>query len=298
MPPTPTVLRSADANEAFGKERVLWAVSSGRWQRPARGVLVRHSGSLTSDERLSVELLAQPPTSALAGLTVASLAGLKGFPANPVYIVVPHVSRPNPRPGVVVKRTRLLTEHDIHPAREPRQTRLPRAIVDAAAWAANDLRAQTIIASSVQQGLVTPQQLTSALDALSRLHRRPLLVETIRDVGGGSLSEYEVLFVRMCREFGLPMPTRQRRRKDAAGRSRYLDAEFDEYDLVAEIDGMQHMEPLLWWDDMMRMNEVVVDERKEVLRFAGFALRHQREQVAAVLARFFATRSARGPNRP
>jgi len=252
---------------------------------------------MTFDERLIVELFAQPPASALGGLTAASRAGLKGFPAAPIYIVVAHPARAHPRKGVIVKRTRLLDDVDIHPVREPRQTRLPRSIVDAASWAPNDLRAQTIIASGVQQGLVTSEQLTTALNAIPRVHRRPLLVETIRDVGGGSLSEYEVLFLQLCRDFGLPLPTRQRRRTDAAGRSRYLDAEFDEYDLVAEIDGMQHMEPLLWWDDMMRLNEVVVDERKEVLRFAGFALRHQREQVADVLARFFATRSARGKAR-
>lgn len=56
---------------------------------------------------------------------------------------------------------------------------------------------------------------------------------------------------------------------------------------------MQHMEPLSWWDDMMRLNEVVVDERKEVLRFAGFALRHQQVMIADVLSRFFATRVER-----
>ena len=60
--------------------------------------------------------------------------------------------------------------------------------------------------------------------------RHALIIETIRDVAGGSLSEYEVLFLRMCQTFGLPKPTRQRRRKDASGRWRYLDVDFDECD--------------------------------------------------------------------
>jgi very-short-patch-repair endonuclease len=119
--------------------------------------------------------------------------------------------------------------------------------------------------------------------------RRRLIDETIRDVSGGSLSEYEVLFIRLCRRFGLPTPTRQRRRKDAAGRWRYLDIEFDDYRLVVEVDGQQHMEALPWWEDMMRNNELVVDDHKTLLRFAGFALRHQPERIAEVLVKFFRT---------
>ena len=293
MSKQPTVLRTADATLAYGVGQVRWMVSSGRWQRPARGVIVRHSGPLTPGERISTELLAQHPEAALAGLTSATLDGLQGFGGPPIQILVPHAVRPHRRPGVVVRRTRVLSESDIQPARSPRRTRLPRSIVDAASWAATDLRAQAIIASSVQQGLVHPQQLSTALDGLPKVRRRLLLVEAIRDVSGGSLSEYEVLFIRLCREFGLPIPSRQRRRRDASGRWRYLDVEFDEYRLVVEIDGAQHMEPLAWWEDMTRNNELVVFENKALLRFAGFALRHQREQVANVLTHFFATHAGR-----
>lgn len=91
----------------------------------------------------------------------------------------------------------------------------------------------------------------------------------------------------MCRQFNLPTPTRQRRRKDAAGRWRYLDVDFDDYQLVAEIDGQQHMEALAWWEDMERNNDVVVEDGKTLLRFAGFALRRQPHGVAGVLRKFF-----------
>ena len=60
---------------------------------------------------------------------------------------------------------------------------------------------------------------------------------------------------------------------------------------MVEVDGQQHMEALPWWEDMMRNNELVVDDQKTLLRFAGFALRHQPELVAAVLQRFFGTRT-------
>ena len=286
----PTVVRVRDANHSWGVEHVRWMVHSGRWQRPVRGVVVRHSGSLTPDERISVELLAQPPGAAVAGLTAASLDGLQGLATSTIFLTVPHTVRARPRPGVVVKRTRTLSPDDIHPVRAPRRTRLPRSIIDAASWATTDLRCQAIIASAVQQGLLTPAQLAQVVDRLPALRRHSLVCETIRDVAGGSLSEYEVLFLRLCRDFRLPTPTRQRRRRDASGRWRYLDVEFDEYRLVVEIDGQQHMEVLAWWEDMARNNEIVVHEQKTLVRFAGFALRHQRERVAEVLLTFFATR--------
>ena len=287
----PTVLRTRDANELFGASHVRWMVQSGRWQRPAKGVVVRHSGGLSFTESVTCELLAQHSSAALGGLTAATLDGLRGFEPPSTFIVVSHGIRARRRPQVVVVRSRQLTAHDIHPVRTPRRTRLPRSIIDAASWAATDLRCQAIIASAVQQGLVTPSALDAVATRRMKAPRHALITETIRDVGGGSLSEYELLFIRMCRRHGLPTPTRQRRRKDASGRWRYLDVDFDDYQLVVEVDGQQHMEALPWWEDMMRNNELVVDDHKTLLRFAGFALRHQSELVAAVLRRFFGTRT-------
>jgi len=177
---------------------------------------------------------------------------------------------------------------DLHPAREPRRTRPARSIVDAASWAATDLKAQAIMVSAVQQGLVRPEDLAAVVDGLLKVPRRQLILETIRDVSGGALSEYEILFARLCRRYALPTPSRQRRRKDAAGRWRYLDTDFDVHHLTVEIDGQQHMEALSWWEDMSRTNELVADEDRRVMRFAGFALRRQPEQVSQVLLRYFA----------
>lgn len=288
-----TVLRSHEAFARYGRHHVRWMVQSGRWQRPAKGVVVLHSGSLTRDERLTSELLIQHRSAVLAGLTAASLDGLQGFATTTVFICVPHDVRIRPRIDVSVTRSRTLTDIDIHPVRRPRRTRLPRSLVDAASLATTSLRCQAILACGVQQGLVTGHSLGEVVARMPSLRRRALIVETIEDVSGGSLSEYEVLFLRLCRDYGFPTPTRQQRRRDAAGRWRYLDIEFEEFGLVVEIDGMQHMEALAWWEDMMRNNELVVHERKALLRFAGFALRHQRERVAEVLARFFATRTPR-----
>jgi hypothetical protein len=166
-----TVLRVRDANRLLGVEHVRWMVHSGRWQRPVRGVVVRHSGTLTFEERIDVELLAQPEASVLAGLTAAAFDGLQGFPSATIFLTAPHTTRARTRPSVVVKRSRTLTVEDIHPSRTPRRTRLPRSVVDAAAWCGPDLRSQAIIASAVQQRLVTPEQLTTVVTRLPVLRK-------------------------------------------------------------------------------------------------------------------------------
>jgi hypothetical protein len=284
----PTVLAVADAIALFGEGHVRWMVASGRWQRPVRGAIVRHSGPLSHGDRLWCELLARSPRAALAGLTAAALDGLKNFETKTVFLLVPRGSSTRSQDGVVVRSSVRLRPADLHPAREPRRTRPARSIVDAASWAATDLKAQAIMASAVQQGLVRPEDLAAVVDGLLKVPRRQLILETIRDVSGGALSEYEILFARLCRRYALPTPSRQRRRKDAAGRWRYLDTDFDVHHLTVEIDGQQHMEALSWWEDMSRTNELVADEDRRVMRFAGFALRRQPEQVSQVLLRYFA----------
>jgi very-short-patch-repair endonuclease len=102
----------------------------------------------------------------------------------------------------------------------------------------------------------------------------------------------------MCRRFRLPTPTRQRKRRDSSGRWRYLDADFDEFNLVAEVDGQHHTEVLTWWSDMERQNDIVVHDDKAVLRFAGFALRRHPDRVAHVLRTFFTLRAKRARQLP
>jgi hypothetical protein len=57
-------------------------------------------------------------------------------------------------------------------------------VIDAASWMTHDLRAQAVIAASVQQGLVTPQALQAEVDRHLTVPKRALIVETIRDVAG------------------------------------------------------------------------------------------------------------------
>jgi very-short-patch-repair endonuclease len=285
-----TVLRFADAANRFGRGHTRWMLSTQRWQSPIRGVVVMHSGTLTAHERLLVNLTACGRGAVLAGLSAATFDGLTGFSSRATHVLLPPATKRPSRTGVVIHRSRNLGELDVHPTRSPRRTRIARSIVDAAAWAATDEGAIAIVAASVQQRLVRGTDLRSTLERLRTQPRRALILDVVDATDGGSLSEYEIAFLRLCRWAGLPVPDRQVRRQDSRGRSRYSDAEYDAYDLVVEIDGAQHMEFLIWCDDLERENDLVIDDSRVVIRFAGWSVKHRRAHVVERLHTFMRRR--------
>ena len=99
------------------------------------------------------------------------------------------------------------------------------------------------------------------------------------------MSELDV--TRMCREHRLPMPTRQVRRRDSAGRLRFTDAEWRLADgrvVVLEVDGGFHMEVEHWSDDIERERGLVATGAI-VLRCTSVQLREASWQVARDLRR-------------
>lgn len=123
--------------------------------------------------------------------------------------------------------------------------------------------------------------LRTALSALGPVRRRALLLETLGDVAGGSHSVPELDFVAAVRRAGLPLPRRQAqvRRDDGTW---YLDAEWEDFALVVEVDGAQHAELLAREADDVRRNALEVGGRR-VLRFSSWQLRHRRDESMALL---------------
>jgi hypothetical protein len=279
----------------LSESAIRWRLHSGRWQQPCRGVIVSHSGPLTTMQTLWVATLWAGPRAALAGLTAARLQGLKGFErkADAVHVLVPavHTVRPTrPNFPLVVHYTRHLEPADIHPGRRPPQTRLARSLVDAASWMGTDRGAQAILAAAVQQRLVRVSDLAAVVDRNERLRRRKLMTTTLADIAGGSHALSELDFTRLViRQFGLPEPKRQVPRRDAEGRRRWLDAVWEEARLMVEIDGAAHMDVLTYWDDMNRSNDLTRDYR--VLRFPAWVVRYQPEYVAAKIRQALLDRS-------
>lgn len=99
--------------------------------------------------------------------------------------------------------------------------------------------------------------------------------------------------LRLCRQFGLPEPSRQVVRRDSAGRRRWLDVCWDDYGLVVEVDGLFHMTAQSWWADMWRGNDHTV-ALEGVLRYPTRAIRTQPRRVAEQIAAALRARGWRG----
>jgi very-short-patch-repair endonuclease len=271
-------------------DQLRWKIGSGRWQKVGRGVVATQSGPLNERQMLRAVLLRAGPRSALAGLTAARLDGLKGFDDKaffadrPIHLLMPYgYKRRTPPLGltVVPHYSGRLDGTDVHPVRQPRRTRIARSLVDAASWMATDRGAMAVLAAGVEQRLARADDLRLVADRIGAFHRRKLIVETIGDIAGGSQSLSELDFIhQVVRAFQLPEPSRQAARRDARGRRRWIDAMWDQYKIVVEIDGAQHTEDALQrWDDMERDIDLGL-AGYQTLRFPAWLVRNDPEYVA------------------
>ncbi len=258
-------------------------VASGRWRAAHRGVYVAHSGPVTDHQRLWIAVLGVGGTrpALLAGLSALLVLGLRRFTSRAVHVLLParHRDR-DPPPGVIVHRTRTLPPDDRRERAGPPCTRAPRSVVDAAQWARSDDEARTIIAATFQQRLVGGEEIQGVLARMPQVRRRALIMQTVEDARDGSETVTELDLVGLCRASGLPIPSRQMFRKDSSGRTRYLDACFDEWGVRIEVDGAHHMFVEEWWQDMDRHNDLATPGEM-LLRFAGWKIRYRPDEVAA-----------------
>ncbi|MFI5486892.1 hypothetical protein ACIBXA_15800 [Micromonospora echinaurantiaca] len=277
------VISLSQALRHLSRKAIRHRVATGRWRQVHRAVFVTHNGPVNADQFQWAAVLAAGPSAVLGGLTAAQAGGLRGFPRRVVHLLLPAACRRGPLPpGVVAHRTTRLPSEDVLAVGQPRRTMPARSIVDAAQWAATDDEARSIVAAAFQQRMVGGDEVHLVVERLPRIRRRRLILDTAADAAGGSHSLNELDFLRLVRRAGLPEPTRQQVRRDAAGRRRYLDAYFEEWQVHVEIDGSQHLDPAHAWADMRRQNDVWIDGDR-LLRFPAWALRAHPHDVIAQL---------------
>ena len=289
------VVATAQAVGLLGRAAVRTHLSRGRWRTICRGVLLTENGRLWRDQQLWVAILAAGDGACLAGATAAIEGGIRGLRSDPVDVLVPTARNgmgrlarmPLDMPVVRAHRTSVLPEHHLRPGRPPRTT-VARAVLDAAAWAGSDREATAIILTACQQRRVLPGELWRALGDLSRVRRRRLIAATVSDAEGGADSLSEIDLIALCRRHRLPKPEQQRRRRDASGRNRFLDAYWPDARLHVEVDGAHHMEVRHWADDMLRQNEVWMTGDR-ILRFPAWLIRSDPAAVAGQLRLALAT---------
>jgi very-short-patch-repair endonuclease len=296
------VVTTSQAVALIGRAVVRRNLRQGRWRSVCRGVLSTRNSPLTRPQQLWAAVLIAGNGSRLAGPTAAAEGGVTGLRSEPLHVIVPVGRRPSaqlPRlpadmPAVRVHRTALPESHCMD--RRPPRTTLARSAIDAAAWVSHDREAQAILAATCQQGRADPAEIRAVLTELPRVNRRKLIADMIADIEGGVDALSESDFLALCRRHHLPRPTLSRRRRDADGRLRFIDAYWPEHGLQVEIDGAHHMDARHWAADMLRQNQIWIAGDR-ILRFPSWLLRTDPTAVATQL-RAALTSAPRASPRP
>lgn len=283
------VIAGWQASRLLSESALRHRVRSGRWRRTYRGVYIAHNGPLDAEHRLWVAVLGCGRNTALAGLTAAARCGLRGFANGAIHVVRPQRLRTvQPPPGVIVHRSGSLSRADVNRVGAPPHTTNARSLVDAARWAGTDDQARAIIAAGFQQRLVGGDDIHEVVYRIHRLPRRALILATANDARTGSASLPELQYLRASRRAGLPEPSRQHRRVDSAGRTRYLDVYYRQWGVHVEIDGSQHLDVRTQWADMKRQNDVWITGDR-VLRFPAWLVRERPDDVIEQVRRALTT---------
>ncbi|TCC18045.1 hypothetical protein [Kribbella speibonae] len=254
---------------------------AGRWAAHQRQTIAIHTGGLTEPATWWSAIFEVGAGAALDGSTALRAAGLRAFD-DVLHVSAPKSSRPRRPRGVVVHETRRRQPGDLIEVGVPR-VRPPTAAIRAALWARSDRQAALILAMSVQQRITTPKALAEALTAVRRHRRRKFLAVILADLVSGAQSMGELDFARRCREFGLPEPDRQTLRSGPDGVF-HLDAEWSPYGVIAEIEGVHHLEAAQALADASRQNELTIGN-SHVLRIPVIALRISPDHYLTQLAR-------------
>ncbi len=262
-------------------------VEAGRWLTAGRHTVVVGNLPPTGRALLWRAVWECGSGTVLDGVAALVAEGLTGFEARGVDVSVPRNNRSRRVEGV--RRHRRTVMPSATAAGLPRVD-VPVAVVNAAGWAVSERQAALLLCLVLQQRLTIPGRLLGAWrcsTARMPARRRRLLSTVVADLCDGAHSLGELDFAAMCRDAGLPAPSRQVVRTLPGGRV-YLDVAWEDIGLVVEIDGGHHALALDVVDDALRQNEVVLREGR-VLRLPVIGLRLMREPFMAQVVRAHAT---------
>ncbi len=294
------VMTRQAAAGTFGRSRVCAQLAAHRWQAPTPRVIVLHNGPLTQDQLMWSALMSGPPGALLHGLSGAQYDGLRGMTPDQLTVVVPGHSRNcsgrlrefADQCGIGLRWSTMLGPEDVNPLSVPPRTRLPRSLVDAASDRVAKRRARVIVLAGVQQRLLRPVALSEAMSRRGRCRNRAIIAESILDAAGGIESLPEGDFNAIRRRLRIPEPRRQQILQRPDGRY-FLDNDWPEFGVRAEIHGIPHYEIQDWDNDLLRQNDISI-EGGGLLLFSSYATRHLPDQVGDQLVRMLRRRGWSG----
>jgi very-short-patch-repair endonuclease len=260
--------------QAYGlgvsRAQIRAQVRARRWRRVGSQSIALTTGPLTPSARRWAAVFEAGPRAQLDGVSALEASGLTGFASARIRVSVPRGARVRRARGLDIRQTRRWEAADLVTVGIPR-TPPAVAAVRAALWAVSDRQAALLLTMTVQQRLATAEGLGVAALRIRRDRRRRLLHRVILDLAGGAQSLGEQDFARECRRRGLPEPTRQVMRRGRDGRY-HLDVEWEQWGVVVEIDGIQHLWAANVVSDALRQNDVTLQD-SIVLRIPLLGLR-------------------------
>jgi len=197
---------------------VEWAVTSGKWQRLHRGVVLMHAGAVDWLTRAGAALLVCGPDAALRGPSAAVIHGLLPMPgasgrpgpsAAPIHVVVSSRRRPRPQRGVIVTHSDAARIIELWPWRTAYET----TVVDLLAEGSPDA-VTALLATALRERKTTVARLRAEAEGRQRLGNRQLVRDLLTEAADGVES---------------PL--------GHVGDHRRFDRGFPEYRVVVELDG-------------------------------------------------------------
>lgn len=252
-------------------------VDAGRWQRVHRGVYCAYTGPLAFLSRCEAALRAVGHDARIDGAAALRLNSReRGELDGPIEVAVRHGAVRRRVPGVRVRQAAAMTARCWW-SRQNMPVLRPE-------WAAiaiarrHPARARATLAEVVQRGHVLPTHLLAVMLAIGSFRGRPRLMKIVSDIGGGSRSELEGIFLDLCRRAGILAPRRNFLLLLGERRA-WLDACWPDLRIAVEIDGKAyHVLSEDWENDLDRQNDIVLGGWL-VLRITATMLRDQPEKV-------------------
>ena len=294
IPPTVLAIANAQAGlvarrqlrgAGFTRKHLDAQLAAERWAARSPVVVSTFTGELTKEQRAWLGVLHAGPPAIVGGYAALEHHGLKNWHRDRITILVDDEEHLEPLDGIDWFRTRRPLEVWRTAGRELPLARVEPAALLCAAHEPSWRTAQGLLAAVVQQRLTTASALREQMERMKPLRRAPRFRILLTDFEGGAQSVAEVDVKRMCIDFRLPLPTRQRRRRDSSGRWRYTDCEWTLPSggvLVLEVDGAFHMEVEHWEDDIQRQRGLTTPGRV-VVRATAREVRDEPFQLVADL---------------
>jgi hypothetical protein len=176
-----------------------------------------------------------------------------------IHITVPYARKVREQPGLVIHRSRTVSDEDVHPVFRPRRTTIDRTVLDLLSSQATADAALGLVADALRDNRTSPRRIRHALERLPKTRWRQVVLDALPDMRSGAQSLLELRDAKLRRLHGLPAGRRQAGR--LADGTEYLDVLVEEFQLHVELDGrLGHDRAREQWRDMKR------DNRSEVLR--------------------------------